>query len=475
MKMFELGFGKTEQEISVSELSVNGVIPTWLEGTLIRNGPGTFHIGDQYYRHWFDGHSMLHKFSFRDGKVSYLNRFLETRAHKEAMDAGRIVYSEFATDPCRNLFGRARAVFSPQVTDDAKVNVTKIDHKYMALAETPIQVFFDPDTLKTVGVFNYEDRLVGQMTTVHPTFDFKNRIVYNNVVRYHAISHYNIYQMVGSTNPKRVASLPVREPAYLHSFGMSQNYVILTEFPLVVNPISLLLWIKPYIENFKWKPARGTSIYVVNRFTGELVGKYQSDPFFAFHHVNAFEKDGELIFDIVAYEDASILQAYYLENLKDKELELPFGKLRRYHLPLKGKRAEYEVISDVCMELPVFDYDNYVLRDDYRYVYAVSLNPEDRRGFYNQIVKVDIETGKDSTWYEKGCYPGEPIFVPRPDRDGEDDGVLLSVVLDERKGTSFLLVLDAQDLNEIGRAEIPHAVLFGYHGKFFNEPDYEQS
>jgi hypothetical protein len=35
---------------------------------------------------------------------------------------------------------------------------------------------------------------------------------------------------------------------------------------------------------------------------------------------------------------------------------MPFGNLRRYRLPLKGKRASYETISDQCMELPRFDY-----------------------------------------------------------------------------------------------------------------------
>ena len=126
MGVYELGFSRTEREIQVDELPVRGALPEWLSGTLIRNGPGTFHVGEERYRHWFDGHSMLHKFTFRNGKVSYANRFLETRAHKEAMEAGRIIYTEFATDPCWSLFGKARAVFSPQITDDAKVNVVRI-------------------------------------------------------------------------------------------------------------------------------------------------------------------------------------------------------------------------------------------------------------------------------------------------------------------------------------------------------------
>ena len=59
--------------------------------------------------------------------------------------------------------------------------------------------------------------------------------------------------------------------------------------------------------------------------------------------------------------------------------------------------------------------------------------------------------------------------MARPDGDGEDDGVLLSVALDARAGTSMLLVLDAADLNEVARAEVPHHIPFGFHGQFTSD------
>ena len=276
--------------------------------------------------------------------------------------------------------------------------------------------------------------------------------------------------MIGKKRPQLVGELPASRPSYMHSFGMSQNYVILTEFPLIVNPLNLLLWLKPYIENFQWKPERGTPFWVMNRFTGDVVGKFEADPFFAFHHVNAFEKGDELFVDIVAYPDADILKAYYLRRLADNQVELPFGNLRRYRIPLKGthgSRISYETVSEACMELPRFDYHRYNMNEQYRYVYAASINPQQRQGFYNQIVKVDIHSGNDLNWYEADCYPGEPVFVAAPEAKAEDDGVVLSVVLDAARGCSFLLVLDAQTFQERARAEIPQAVLFGYHGEFF--------
>jgi beta,beta-carotene 9',10'-dioxygenase len=78
-----------------------------------------------------------------------------------------------------------------------------------------------------------------------------------------------------------------------------------------------------------------------------------------------------------------------------------------------------------------------------------------------------VESGTVTTWHEDGCYPGEPVFVASPGAEAEDEGVLLSVVLDARTETSFLLVLDAQGLGEIARAAVPQHVPFGFHGSYF--------
>jgi carotenoid cleavage dioxygenase-like enzyme len=468
---FPLGFEKPTLEISIASLPVRGKLPEWLNGTLIRNGPGTFQAGQQRYRHWFDGLAMLHRFTMRGGAVAYANKFLQTKAYRAAQETGRITYSEFATDPCRTLFDRVNSYFDPtdtRITDSAKVSVALMAGKYLALAETPIQIEFDPETLATVGVFTYEDNLTGQMTTVHPHFDFDRRTAYNLVTRFHARSHYNVYQIAQHKQKILLASLPVSQPAYLHSFGMSARYFILAEFPLVVNPLDLLLWRRPYIENYRWQPGRGTRFWVVERATGQLRGRYEAAAFFAFHHVNAFEQGDDLFVDIVAYPDAGILQAYYLDRLQDGSQPLPHGNLRRYHIPLNGKTADYETLSDACMELPNFDYPAYNTRGDYRYVYAASLRPDKPEGFYNQIVKVDTYARHAAAWFADDCYPGEAIFVPRPGAALKDDGVLLSVVLDARRGISFLLVLDAHTLDELARAELPQPVLFGYHGAYFD-------
>lgn len=475
------GFGESP-EVALDDVPVTGELPPWLTGSLIRNGPGTFRVGDRRYRHWFDGLAMLHRFTIAGGRVSYANRFLETESYRIARDEGRIAYPEFATDPCRSLFARAMAVFDPQPTDSAKVNIARVAEHYLALAETPIQVEFDPETLRTVGVHGWDRSDFGRITTVHPHLDEKRHEAINLVTRYNALSTY-VFRRVdtgdgmpdgGVLDGETIATKAVSEPSYIHSFGMSEKHLILVEFPLVVNPVSLLLWLKPYIENFRWKPSRGTRIHVFDRATGAHVRTATADPFFAFHHVNAYDDGDAVVIDLVAYDDASVIQSFYLHRLEDPDVRIPPGTLRRLRVPLdghdagrSGTRLHADVLSPTGIELPSTDYARRNTSPQLRYVYGVGLRAE--RGFYDQLVKIDVQEGTTATWHADGCYPGEGVFVGRPGRDAEDDGVILSVVLDAERGTSFLLVLDAGTFTEIARAELPHPVLLGYHGQFYDD------
>lgn len=99
----------------------------------------------------------------------------------------------------------------------------------------------------------------------------------------------------------------------------------------------------------------------------------------------------------------------------------------------------------------------------HRYVYSTTFRGE--ATLTDGIMKLDCETQETRLWACHGHSPSEPIFVANPNGIGEDDGVLLSVVLDGKRGTSYLLCLDSRDLNELGRADVNGAVGFGFHGQ----------
>lgn len=99
-----------------------------------------------------------------------------------------------------------------------------------------------------------------------------------------------------------------------------------------------------------------------------------------------------------------------------------------------------------------------------RYVYGAC--DRSLSTFFDGLVKYDVHTQTATYFSVHGHSPGEAIFIPNPVGTTEDDGVLLSVVLDGYADKSYLLVLDAKTMKEVGRASMDFAVSFGFHGAY---------
>jgi carotenoid cleavage dioxygenase-like enzyme len=267
-----------------------------------------------------------------------------------------------------------------------------------------------------------------------------------------------------------IGSVKVPEPAYMHSFGMTESYVVLVEFPMFFDPFGLALKRQPYIGNARWKPEKGTRFLLMDKRSGKVTATFQGAPFFAFHHVNAFEQGDDVFVDLSAFRDVEIIDKLFLDKLNGPDGgRIPTADLRRYRLPRGGSSAEYEVLSDEAFDLPRIHYQQRNGRE-YRFTYGVGIRKDRPDEFINQLVKVDVRDRRTRVWREDGCHPSEPMFVPGPNATGEDDGVVLSVVLDAAKGRSFLLILAAGSFEEMARAELPHHIPFGLHGQFVEDP-----
>jgi beta,beta-carotene 9',10'-dioxygenase len=457
----KLGFTSLEEETAVDSLPVAGELPRWLGGALVRVTPARLEVGGRRLDHWFDGIAMLNRFGVADGRVSYKSRFIDSVAYRDSQE-GEWRHGGFATDPCRSLFKRVQSIFSPQATDNPNVNLARIGERYIAMTETPMPIEFDAETLETHGQLEYADKLKAHVTTAHPHHDPER----DELVNYHAafsrVSKYVLYGLpAGSSERRVIAELPVKEPSYMHAFGMSGRHLILAEYPLRVNPLKLAFSGKPFIQNYTWRPDQPAVFQVVDRETGALRGSYETDAFFCFHHVNAFERDGgrELVVDLIAYDDPTIIDSLYLDADGPRGA-IPSTQLRRYVIDLDGGGVSWEKLAD-DVELPRIDYGRRNTKP-YRYVYA----SRSADAWFDQLVKVDVSDGTEKVWSAPGCHPGEPIFVREPGTEDEDAGVVLSVVLDAAAGRSSLLVLDARSFEELARAEAPHHIPFGFHGQF---------
>jgi len=82
-----------------------------------------------------------------------------------------------------------------------------------------------------------------------------------------------------------------------------------------------------------------TLFHVVNRKQGTDTVIFTAEPFFLFHQVNAFERDGKINLDASCFHDHTIVDQTYLHNMRapvlpgEKKLDVP--DIRRYELPLE--------------------------------------------------------------------------------------------------------------------------------------------
>ena len=463
---FSPGFYNQEKEHDIKDLHIEGHFPEWLQGALLRTGPALFDLKKQHLRHWFDGMAMLYSFSFRDGKVDFKSKFLKSRAYKKAKKTGSLQIKEWATDPCKSIFEKVKSYFvAPSLTDNGNINIIKYGESLLATSETPLPIVFDPENLATKKHAKFNDELEGQIEPAHPHYDEEGHI-YNYLLKYSVRSEYQIFRLNPNTMERhRIATIDTFTPAYMHSIGMTENYYLLAEFPFIVNPVEMKFEDKPLIANYKWKPEEGTKIHVVNRKNGEN-RMFITEPFFAFHHINAFEEKEFIHMDVVRFDDPGVVHTLYLEKLRSNDPSYSAGLVHRYTINQDNGEVTKKKISDKLLELPKIYHQKYDTKP-YRYVYGAGNTMEGN--WLDDVTKIDVTTGEHKVWHQKHCYPSEPVFVPSPEAKAEDDGIVLAVIFDSDAKNTFLLSLDAQTFEETGRALVPEILPMSFHGDFFGK------
>ncbi|KAK4235073.1 carotenoid oxygenase [Achaetomium macrosporum] len=382
----------------------------------------------------------------------------------------------------------------------------------------------DPRTLEPIGRATQQvlhPDLKGPMSCAHAQRDPATGDVFNWNLEPGREATYRIFRVRAATGKTEILAV-IRggrnvKAAYIHSFYLSASFVVLCipcshygwDGLKVAWEGNLLDAIEPFDTRNKcqW--------FVVDRHHGRgVVARFETDAGFFFHTVNAFEQRTEedisrgtttLFCDVVEYANLAILsQLYYDVLLQRNDAAKNFfgdetrvrnsrARLTRYAFvvpksdpsptatelnvstatetktpALNGPLGQVERLFSIpaphAGELPTIN-PRFATRR-HRYVYGLAAWGRSTVGM-DGIVKTDTLTREALYWHPpQGHSPGEAIFVPRPEAQSqdEDDGVLLSVVLDGHARRSYLLCLDARSMKELGRAEVGFAVAIGLHG-----------
>jgi carotenoid cleavage dioxygenase-like enzyme len=222
-----------------------------------------------------------------------------------------------------------------------------------------------------------------------------------------------------------------------------------------------------------------------------------------FHSVNAYDYTDaaghvNIHVDLCSYEGDYIpYREYTLSNIVDPAAPYQDGTLTRYELAAIdtanisqiGRVTVAAAIPGMVSELPRIA-KSASMDPNYRYVYSTSGNggpspgtqvPIGRLGnglkvvqgaFFNSLAKADWKTGTFKKWQPQDgeSCPCEPVFVQRPGATEEDDGVVLTIVINRGGTHSILIALDGKTFEEIARADMPQVYGLGPHGSFIEGP-----
>uniref|UniRef100_A0ACD5ZQH8 Uncharacterized protein n=1 Tax=Avena sativa TaxID=4498 RepID=A0ACD5ZQH8_AVESA len=236
----------------------------------------------------------------------------------------------------------------------------------------------------------------------------------------------------GSNERKLVGRVDCRggpTPGWVHSFPVTDNYVVVPEMQIRYNLASVLHAEPTPLYKFKWYPESGSYMHVMCKASGNIVASVEVPPFMTFHYINAYEEGR--VTAIIAdcsehYANTSILDTLRLQNLRDFSDDdvLTDSRVGRFRIPLDGSPlGELEAALDpekhghgvdMCSINPG--------RRGKKYRYAYGCGASRPCNFPNTLTKLDLVEKTAKNWHEGGAVPSEPFFVPRPGAVDEDDG-----------------------------------------------------
>jgi carotenoid cleavage dioxygenase-like enzyme len=312
------------------------------------------------------------------------------------------------------------------------------------------------DELETLGRFDFGGTLDGPMTA-HPKLDPVTGELH--LFGYLPGLRYAVVDASGRV----VHDEPIPLPAItmMHDFSLTESSVVFYDLPAVFEPSLLDSGGLP----FAWKPEAGARLGVLpRRGRASEITWIDLEPAYVYHTVNAHDRlDGRgVVLDVVRHDSA----------FSDPDT---FGgrkppSLHRWTVDVLAGHVTDEQVDERPLELPRIDAR--ATGRPARYGYAVALAGEgaDANDFANMLLQVDLDRGRTIEHdVGRGRVPGEAIFVPAGDGAGEDEGWVLSLVLDQEQGTTELVVLDASDFagGPVATVAIPARVPVGFHGAWF--------
>jgi all-trans-8'-apo-beta-carotenal 15,15'-oxygenase len=466
-RSFHSSFAPIPREHGFEPLRVEGRIPDELDGALYRNGPGLFSIFGHGYEHWFDGDGLVSAVRFAGGRAEGASKLVQTPGLREERERGAAYFGSYGTKPPGGFqWRRALRTLREGGKNPANTSMLAWNERLFALCEVGRPTEIDPSTLETIGETDLDGAIVRPFTA-HPHRIARTNSFINVGVRIGRPTLLDVVLLRADGTAGRLASIPLASATLIHDFALTERHAIVFVAPLDIALLRVLFGRTSFAGSMSWHAERGTEVIVIPLDAPASPIRFTVPAFWAWHTANAFERDGQIVVDLVRY-DSFETTARWIEGVYRGEPSLdPGAYLSRVTIDPKRRTLSSVKLRDHTSEFP-----RVAPADDAREhasVYHVEHSSAEagRRGPPDVLARVDVDRGvTDRFAFSSHEWPSEGVFVPRASAKDATDGWLVSLVYDDRSHASAWWIFDAARLADgpLTRAHLTHHVPLGFHG-----------
>ncbi|KAI5207274.1 hypothetical protein AUEXF2481DRAFT_101070 [Aureobasidium subglaciale EXF-2481] len=464
-------------EGEIHNLEVHGSIPADIDGTFYRVMPDPHFPPTVENDPWFNGDGNVSAFNIKAGRVHFKQRYVRTEKFLREKEAQRALLGKY-----RNKYTDAVEF---KVRSTANTNVFYFNGKLLACKEDSPPYAMNPETLETVGLWDFDGQLPSVTFSAHPKIDpiTKELISFGYEAKgdgtpdicYYTVSPDGIFtEVVWMTAPVL---------AMIHDFAVTQNYVI---FPLIPQTCDVNR-MKQGGEHWRWDPEIPFYIGVLPRrgAKGSDIKWFRAPNAFPGHTSNAYETpDGDILFELPIsdknvffwWPDAqgnapdphqitsNLAQFIINPNSEDMKLSPTYVLKEDVEFPRVDDRVSMSKHRDVfCLLMDP------ALGTDFP-----SIAPVMGGGYppYNSVAHYNSLTGECVKYFAgKTHLMQEPVFIPRAG-GSEGDGWILLLVNNYGQMASELHLVDTRDFSKAQAIiSLPVRLRAGLHGNWVDGQD----
>jgi carotenoid cleavage dioxygenase len=459
---------------SIDDCEVVGTIPGDMDGAFYRVG------AEWYYPPMFPDDAILNAdgyvsmFRFKNGKVDYRGRWVETERFKKQREARRQLYGYY-----RNPYTDDPSVKDPSRPQLRTVsNTAPLAHagKFFTLKEDGLPYELNPNTLETLGAWDFGGDWNSQTFTAHPKIDpvTGDMVAFGYEATGLASDDLWIGTLDKTGRVKHEVRTKVPYVSVIHDMALTQKHILIPFGGYVTSPERL----RAGKIHWGWDDTKPSYIGVLPRDGSARDMRWFKGPLRCMMHTFNAQDAGDKIVLYAPFWDSNFFPFF---PPVDGTPWNPAGArafIRKITLDLNSRGDTWT--EEILWPMQVVDLgkvDPRVVSLETRYLYTSFHDPERpydraRAGANapprpaNTYGRFDLATGRLETYFAGSTHALQEVtFVPRKG-SGEGHGYLVGVASNYAEQRSELIVADAERpaQGDIARVILPFRLSSQVHG-----------